>query len=288
MNRLLFAALVLATACTLSAQTHDAGSEVSSSLEATAAPAAAEHPVVQNAAYGTPAFSRVSFGAGVSPLGIGLQVSTNLNAHLNIRAIGNVFKYNTTFTENGIPASADLNLASAGGLLDYYPWHAGFRLSGGVLFVNQNQLSATSSIAGGDSITLNGQTYYSANTNAVTGATPLNGSGSLYLHRTSPGAILTTGWGNHVKRSGHWSFPVELGVAFVGTPQVRVNLGGWACTDASQTYCTNIGDKTNPIAVDFQSNLNTQVSKWNSDLSALGSYPIASFGVAYSFQTRRH
>jgi hypothetical protein len=261
----------------------------SSSQEAPPPPPAPEQrPVVQNSPYTVPALSRVSFGVGISPLGIGLQASTNLNTHLNVRATGNVFKYSTSFTTNGIPASANLNLASAGGLLDYYPFHTGFRLSGGILFVNRNQLSATASIGGGDSITLNGQTYYSANPNAATGAVPLNGTGNLSLNGMKPGALLTTGWGNHVKRSGHWSFPVEIGVAFVGTPKVTMNLGGWACTDATQTQCTDIGNPNNPIAMQFQDNLSAQITKWNHDLSSLSSYPVISVGVAYSFQVRRY
>lgn len=288
MNRNVTAAVVtlgLLISCNAFAQ-----DSASSSQDALPPPPALPHQgvVAQNSPYNLPPFSRMSFGVGISPLGIGLQASTNLNSHLNVRAIGNVFKYSTSFTVNNIPASADLNLASAGGVLDYYPFHSGFRLSGGVLFVNQNQISATSSIAAGDSLTLNGQTYYSANANSVTGATPLNGTGNLSLNQMKPGLLLTTGWGNHVKHSGHLSFPVEIGVAFVGTPKVTMNLGGWACTDASQTYCTNIADPTNPIAIQFQSNLNTQINKWNSDISALESYPVVSFGVAYSFQVRRY
>jgi len=276
--------LLVVSGCGVFAQ----NSNYSSSEAALPPPPAEQRPMVQGSAYDAPAFSRMAFGVGLSPLGIGMQVATNLNSHLNLRGLGNVFKYDTSFTTNGIPVDAKLNLASAGGTLDYYPFHHGFRLSGGILFVNDNQVSATSSIAGGNSITLNGQDYYSAYANPVTGATPLNGTGSLALNGMKPGAILTTGWGNHVKRNGHWSFPFEIGVAFVGTPKVKMNLGGWACVDQAQTLCTNIADPNNPIAIEFQQNLDAQIAKWNSDLSALESYPIVSMGVSYSFRVRQY
>ncbi len=262
--------------------------ELASNAAPTPAAVTTQRPVPYKVPSSTAPFSRMAFGAGISPLGIGMEVSTNLNSHLNVRGFGNVFKYSTNFTTSGVPANAKLNLASSGAMADVYPFHSGFRLSGGILFVNDNQLTGTSSMAGGDSITLNGQTYYSANANSVTGATPLTGNGTLSLNGMKPGAVLTTGWGNHVKRSGHWSFPFEAGVAFVGTPKVNVNVGGWACLDQAQTMCTNIADPKNSIAVDFQNNLNAQVQKWNSDLNALGTYPMVSIGVAYSFQVRNN
>ena len=84
-------------------------------------------------------------------------------------------------------------------------------------------------------------------------------------------------------RKGHWSFPFEMGVAVTGAPSLNVNLGGWACYDQAQTLCTNITSKTDPIALEIQSNLTAQVAKWTKDIEPLKTYPIASFGVAYSF-----
>jgi hypothetical protein len=89
-----------------------------------------------------------------------------------------------------------------------------------------------------------------------------------------------------VPRNGHWSFPFEIGVAVIGDPSVKVDLGGWACYDQAQTECTNISSATNPIAIAIQSNLTSQVAKWTSDLKPLNTFPIISTGVAYSFRIR--
>jgi hypothetical protein len=230
--------------------------------------------------------SRLSFGGGISPLGIQLQAVTNLSPHFNLRAVGNFFNYSTNFTSNGINATGKLNLASSGASLDVYPFRSGFRISPGVLFYNQNRLTASANVAAGTSFTLNGTTYYSANANAGTGATPVIGSGVLGLNTNPAAFTVTTGWGNMIPRNGHWSFPFEIGVAFIGAPSVNVNLSGWACYDQAQTECTDISNPTNPIAVAIQSNLASQVAKWTSDLKPLNTYPIVSGGVAYSFHIR--
>ena len=231
-------------------------------------------------------FSQMALGGGLSPLGIQLAVSTNLNPHFNVRFTGNVFNYSTNFTTKGIAADAQLNLKSAGAALDIYPFHLGFRLSPGVLFYNGNQVTATAGVPGGTSFTLNNQTYYSANANSSTGATPVHGNGLGNLHTTNPAFTITTGWGNTIPRKGHWSFPFELGVALIGAPSLNVNLGGWACYDQAQTLCTDINNPTNPIAQQIQSNLQVQVAKWTKDAEPLKTYPIASFGVDYSFGLR--
>jgi hypothetical protein len=231
-------------------------------------------------------FSRFGFGVGISPLGIGLQTATNINNHLNVRATGSFFNYNTTFTTSGFTADAKLNLASAGAALDYYPFHVGFRLSPGVLFYNNNGLTATDTVAGGTSFTLNGDTFYSANANSATGATPANGNASLGLNTTKPAFTMTTGWGNLVPRYGwHISFPFEIGAAFTGSPSLNANLAGWACHDQAQTQCVDL-TSNNPIALQVQSDLKAQLAKWTNDLSPLKVYPIISMGVGYSFNIR--
>jgi hypothetical protein len=231
--------------------------------------------------------SRIGFGAGISPLGIQLEAATNLSNHFNLRGTGNFFNYSDNFTTDGINATAKLNLASARASLDVYPFRRGWRISPGLMFINHNQVTAATDVAAGTSFTLNGQTYYSANANAATGATPVTGNGILGLNTSKPAFTITTGWSNMVRGSGHWSFPFEIGVAFIGAPSVNVNLTGWACYDQAQTECTNISDPNNPIAVAVQSNLTAQEAKWASDLKPLNTFPIISVGVAYSFHIRK-
>ncbi|WP_348262985.1 hypothetical protein P8935_00155 [Telmatobacter sp. DSM 110680] len=207
-------------------------------------------------------FSKGAVGFDVSPLGVGLELTTNLGRHLNLRTSGSMFSHPINFTTNGFRADAQLRLASAGTSLDIYPFGSAFRVSPGILFYNQNRLTAVSMIAGGSSFTLDGDTFYSANANQATGATPLSGRALLSLHTTRPAFSITGGWGNPLTHRGHWSFPVEAGVAFVGSPALHVKLAGWACHDQAQTQCADIANPDNPIALQVQSDLNAEVSKW--------------------------
>jgi hypothetical protein len=156
-----------------------------------------------------------------------------------------------------------------------------------VLLYNQNQISANAIEAAGNSFTLNGNRYYSATANAITGAAPLNVAANLGLNTHKQALTLTTGWGNMIPRKGgHWSFPFEIGAAFTGTPSLNVGLTGWACVDQAQTECSNVADTSNPIGAAVQSDLSAQVSKWKKDLDPLKAYPIFSFGASYSFHAK--
>ena len=285
-TKLSFAVAVLAASSALFAQE---SSSTFSLIDSDAIPGAGSRFRISGSGQSAPSarpLSKVAFGVGISPLGVQLSMTTNLNPHLNLRSTGNLFNYSTNFTASGIGADAKLNMKSAGTALDIYPFHKGFRISPGLLFYNTNQVTAAALVAGGTSFTLNDQTYYSANANSATGATPVNGNALLSLHTTNPAFTITTGWGNTIPRKGHWSFPFEVGVALTGAPSLKVNLGGWACYDQAQTLCTDITSKTDPIALQIQSNLAAQVAKWTKDAEPLKTYPIASFGVAYSFGLR--
>jgi hypothetical protein len=198
-----------------------------------------------------------------------------------------MFNYSTNFNTNGFTANAKLNFASAGAAVDIYPFRSGFRISPGVLFYNQNRLTATSEVAAGTSFTLNGDTFYSANPNPTTGAVPLSADANLSLHTTRPSFTIAAGWGNTIpRRGGHWSFPFEAGVALTGAPALSANLNGWACYDQAQTECTNVASTTDPVALQIQGDLKAQIAKWNNNLNPLKTYPILSIGVAYSFGAR--
>jgi hypothetical protein len=222
-------------------------------------------------------FSSVAFGGGISPLGVNMAMATILNRYMNVRGTGNIFNYNVNnFTTNGFTANGKLNLASAGTSIDIYPFpNHGLRFSPGVLFYNQNGLTANATVAPGQSFKLNNTTYYSSTSNPVTG------SASLGLNSTKPAFTATTGWGNMIsRRGGHWSFPVEIGAAFTGSPSLKMKIAGTAC-DSTGVYCVDVAQNQQ-----IQANLEAQITKYQNDINPLKVYPVASFGVAYSFKTR--
>jgi len=233
---------------------------------------------VKNSSASIAPLSRLALGAGFSPLGVNLLVATNINRRLNLRGTGNFFQYSANnISTNGFNVDAKIALASAGASLDVYPFpNHGFRLSPGALFYNTNAANAVFSVKGGTSFTLDNVTYYASATN------PVKGTGAVGLHTQKPAFTITTGWGNVVpSRGGHWSFPFELGVAFIGAPTMKLALTQGQVCDANGLNCVN-------VATDqaLQTNLQAQVDKYIGDLEQLKTYPIVSIGVAYSFRIR--
>jgi len=233
-------------------------------------------------------FSRIGIGANVSPLGIGINGTTVLSDYFDVRAMGNFFGYTSPqFEVDGFRATANLHLASMAASLDWYPYNSVWRLSPGVMLYNGNQVTATSTVVGGTSFTLDGQTFYSASSNAATGATPLTGTGTLGLHPRPIAFTAAGGFGKFIPRSNrHWSFPAEFGVVFMGAPTANVTTSGWVCTDQSQTKCASIGDSSSPVAQRFNTSLQAQLAKWRKDLGKFEVYPMFSYSVVYSFNIR--
>lgn len=235
-----------------------------------------------------PPFSRVGIGADVSPLGIGIKSAIVLDHYLDARLMGNFLNYNSgRFEAEGFNVNANLHMASAAASLDWYPFGSVWRLSPGLMFFNDNQLSAVSDVVGGTSFRLDKETFYSANSNPATGAAPLILSGVLGLHTNRPAATIAGGFGRFIPRSNrHWSFPSEFGVAFTGAPSINANATGWVCLDAKQTQCSNLGDLTSPVSIEFNSALQSSLTRLRKNLNALQIYPLFSCSVVYSFNIR--
>lgn len=229
--------------------------------------------------------SRMSVGSGISPFGIGIKSAVILTEYFDARADVGLFLYDTgRFEVSGTNVDANIHLASMSAKLDWYPTKSIWRITPGLMLYNGNRLSANIGITGGTSIGVNGKTYFSANANPVTGATPLGGNVAVGLNTVKPAFVISGGFGRFVPHSRrHWSFPSEVGVAFTGKSTLDVNLSGWVCTDAKQKNCSNVADQTNPIGVAFNDNLQAALTKWRRDLGKVPIFPIFASGVMYSF-----
>jgi hypothetical protein len=232
-------------------------------------------PVARDGSGSNSRFSRLAFGAGISPMGINLQAAVNATRNVNIRGVGNLFNYSLNhISTNGMNVDGTLSFATAGIAADVYPFaEHGFRLSPGVMLLNHNEATANLSVPGGSSFDLNGVTYYASNTN------PVAGNGRVGLNSCNPAFTITTGWGNMTSpRNKHLSFPLEVGAAFVGSPSVSMTLTGGQACDQYGKNCVNVA--TDPTV---QANLQAQIQKYKNDISPFRYFPIVSFGVAYNF-----
>ena len=217
-------------------------------------------------------FSRIAIGGYTSPLGVGVGIATPVTHSTNVRLGWNFFNYSLTGTDDGANYSGHLHFRSLQASFDWFPFHGNFHVSPGLLFNNQNRVTAQGGVAGGQSFTLNDTNYYSSTTDPVTG------TGSVHFNSAAP--MFTVGWGNWVSRREHkhLSFPFEVGFAYTGDATVQLNLQGTVCNTPQNVNCGQIA--TDPSV---QANISGQIRKLQNDLQWIRFYPILSGGVVYKF-----
>lgn len=158
----------------------------------------------------------VNVSVGGSTLGLGVQVATAIvPGTLDVRAGFSyaTFNGNARFSSGGndIPFTGSLRLQGIPILLDYYPFHGAFRLSGGMV-VNENDLTAVAS-GGSGTYTINGDTYTAQQVGTLTG--------KLGWRRIAP--YIGIGWGMKAARHSGLSMGFDLGVMFTGSPTVSLH-----------------------------------------------------------------
>ncbi len=219
----------------------------------------------------TKPFAHWAVGVQAGTLGPGLEVATTLSRRTNLRVDGYFLNYSRSFNVDGINYDASIQLRHARASLDYYPF-GGFRISGGVAAYNKFNIGATALVPGGQSVTLDGATYYSSTTD------PLHGSASLGYPDKYAG-VVTFGFGNPIPRNARrWSFPTEIGALFTSSPSFALNMAGSACATADPATCL-------PVTAypGFQTSLNNERNKITKDVQLLKVYPIFSTGFSFRF-----
>jgi hypothetical protein len=215
-------------------------------------------------------FSRigVAFTGGTS--GLGLQVATPLNDHLNLRANASYFSYYLNVVSDGIDANGRAIARWVNTSLDIYPFHSGFRISPGVTLDNGNFLHGTIYIPPGQSFDLGDGSYTSG------AGDPVNGVASVNFGRhVAPS--LTVGWGNLIQHNPHHlSIPVEVGFEYIGDPLVNFTLQGIACDQNND--CGDLGSDPDSLANEQQ-----QRQKINNEIQPLRFFPILSVGFGWTF-----
>src|SRR6266478_3098180 len=158
---------------------------------------------------------RIPIGVGVkvSTLGIGGEVAVAVSHRSNVRFGFNAFSYGHTFDKDGVTYKGTLDLRSAQVTYDLF-FLKEFHISPGVLIYNGNNVTASASVPGGQSFTLNNTNYLSD------AADPVTGTGKLAGYKAAPMVLL--GFGNAVPRSRHFSTSFEIGAAYQGPPRVTL------------------------------------------------------------------
>jgi hypothetical protein len=220
-------------------------------------------------------FSHIGAGITVGTTGVGGEIAVPYGAYWNIRAGLSYLGYSQTFQTTSSPLTASpvdghLRLGGARLGVDWFPLAGGFHVSLGVWVPNFTQASARLNLEPGKTLTIEGTDYTTDSTN------PFRGTGRSAINPIAP--VLTVGWGNLLPRDyrKRFSFPVEIGAAYVGSPTVKVTTAGDICT----------AQVCRPAASDagFNQNLNTAIRDLNRNLNAYARFfPVISAGIGYRF-----
>lgn len=191
-------------------------------------------------------------------LGAGLDVSVGISESFGLRLQANAFSYDEDITESDINYNADLELKSAGLLLDWHPFSGVFRVSAGAYW-NGNEIAATGRPSG-STYTINGVTYPSAAVGSL--------NGQIDFESVAP--YLGIGFASAPKAGRGMTFSFDLGVLYQGEPNVGLTAVCGPALPAPQ--CTQL-----------QNDVAAEQASLQDDVKDYKFHPVVSFGIGYRF-----
>jgi hypothetical protein len=211
---------------------------------------------------------RFGIEVNAGTLGAGIQAATAVTHKSNVRFGFNYFSYSASTTSSGTNITFDgkLKLESGELLYDQYLF-GGFHISPGLAMYYGNQANGTATIPAGQTVTLNSVQYYSS------ASVPITGTGSFTSSKFAPEVMF--GFGNLLPRSArHFTLNFDMGVVFVRSPLIQLNLVGNACTISATAGCSPIA--TTPTV---ESNLMAEQTKLNNTAASYLKYwPVIRLG----------
>ena len=194
-------------------------------------------------------------GAGGGTPGVGLSATLGVTDNVNVRGVVNFFEYDFDESQDGIDYELDLDLNSLGALVDWHPLGGRFRVTGGV-FSNGNEVTGVGQGEAGTTVEF-GDTVFDADDIGEVNA-------SMDFDSVAP--YLGVGWGNSVG-DGRWTFMVDAGVFFQGTPDVVLET-------------PNVNPLIAPLVDAERANAQAELED---EVDRLELYPYLSFGVGFKF-----
>jgi len=195
----------------------------------------------------------LALGAKVGTLGLGGDVTVRLHNRFNVRATGNWMKWDADGSVDEVDFTYGLDFTTYGGMLDFHPFANGFRLSGGLLFVNN---STTVKATPSESKKIGDHTYTPEQIGTI--------DGTVNFER-DPAPYIGIGYGNAVDENQSFSFIFNLGV-MLQKYNVKLSATGAAASSP-----------------EFRNDLNELETDTQDDLDSWKFYPVLSFGLAYQF-----
>jgi hypothetical protein len=194
-------------------------------------------------------------------LGVGVDANFGLTDQLNLRVGYSAFNYSDTLSSSNIDYDGDAKLRTATALLDWHPGGGGFRISFGAIGSN-TEVDVRGKPSNG-TFEFNGQTFTASEVGTVRGKIE---PGNTF------GPYLGIGWGNAVGSAGRVTFLFDLGVIYMGSPDVNLNATCGPAAPSGTPECVQLRNAVVQEERDLQDD--ADIYEW---------YPVASVGLAVKF-----
>ncbi len=196
----------------------------------------------------------VSAAVKVGTLGLGVDLDIGINDYLHARVGLGAMRWSYGVTIDEMKYDFAMGLYTLGLFMDWHPGGSGFRLTGGVI-INSHDINARTTPKPDKLYTIGEQSYL--------GATLGEMQADANFNQFAP--YIGFGYGADFDQAGHWSFHLDVGVMWWGSPAVGLSAANAA------------------LVPGLQEQLDIEAKKIEDDLSMLQFYPVFSVGVAYRF-----
>jgi hypothetical protein len=204
---------------------------------------------------GIAAAEGIALTGKVGTLGLGAELTTRLTDTTQLRFGINGYNVDSSRTEDGVDYDATFRLRSAGLIGDMFPIQDSvFRISLG-LYYNDNRLDMTAKPNSTGSYDLGNGTYPAATIGTL--------KGQLTFNKTSP--YIGVGWGAPFAKPGNWSFSLDVGALYQGSPKLKLESA--ACSANAACAADMAREQENA----------------ESDMRSYRWYPVISAGAVYRF-----
>lgn len=201
----------------------------------------------------------VGGGLSIGTLGAGIQLVYALDARANLRVGVSGWDITHDLEVDGVDYRAKVKIGAVPLFVDWFPVAGGiFRLTGGIV-ANSNKLNLEARARSG--VFDIGNTSYGANEiGAITG--------SVKYDAVAP--YFGVGWGNAVARGATWSWNVDLGLMYQGSPRTTYSVFCGAAISAAR--CAQL-----------QADAVLEADEFDRELRRYRFYPLAQFWVGRQF-----
>lgn len=207
----------------------------------------------------------MTWGADIGTTGAGVHASIPLSVQYGVHArIGANYLPRYSFSRKTEQVAYDFkaSLRTIDFLLDWHPWHNGFRMTAGAIY-NDNVVNAIGIPNRIATFSFNNETFNTTQIGKLVG--------QLDFPTLAP--YIGIGWQTHDPAERGWSISSDLGIMYQGSPRTSLGVGGCVLP---ANGCDLAQALLRPAIV-------SETARLNDDLREYRFFPVARIGLNYRF-----